>query len=102
MSWRFARWRIRCHVRRRPPLSSGRSRSDLSHRIRIGVHCLGRRQDLHSLLIDEGAEPELEIEQAPETVGAVDAAARVIAQQLLDGPWISDAAFAGPAIEQHV
>src|SRR3712207_7675552 len=33
MSWRRARWRIRCHVRSLPPLSSGSSRLAFSQRM---------------------------------------------------------------------
>src|SRR6476620_9991065 len=69
--WRRARWRSRCQVRSLPPVSSGGSRSDFSHRMRMG-------QRLHSFVVDVGAVPELEVQQAPDSIAAVGAALRVI------------------------
>src|SRR5262245_48522348 len=95
MSWRRARWRIRCQVRSLPPLSSGSSRSDFSHRMRM-------RKRLNSFAIDEGAVPQLEVDEAPEAVAAVDRAGGVRAQKLVDGARLEDAALARAAIEQDV
>src|SRR5215471_19117876 len=89
-SCRLARWRSKCHVRRRPPLSSGSSRSDLSHRIFTRT---SQTQHLDPFFVDERTEPELEVEQAPDAVGAVHAAGRVIAEQAFDATWIDNAAL---------
>src|SRR3954468_11356057 len=95
MSWRFAKWRIKCHVRSFPPLSSGSSRSDFSQRMRIG-------ECLNTFLVDECAVPELEVQQAPETVTGVGAAGCVIVEETLDCRAIHEPSLAGSAIEQHV
>src|SRR5207249_9217907 len=91
----FARWRIRCHVRSLPPLSSGSNRSVFNHRMRMG-------QRLYPFVVDERAVPELEVQEAPDSVAAFGAALGVIAQQAIDGRGIDDAALARARIEEHV
>src|SRR3954470_11953013 len=91
IAWRRARWRMRCHVRSFPPLSSGSSRSDFSHRMRMG-------ERLNPFLIDEGAMPEFEVEETPQTVAAFRAAGGVVAQETIDGWWIDESALARTAI----
>src|SRR3954471_6573473 len=78
ISWWRARWRMRCHVRSLPPLSSGSSRSDFSQSMRIG-------ERLNSFLIDERAVPELEVEEAPETIAGVGASGGMVDEQAFDG-----------------
>src|SRR3954451_22070231 len=95
MSWRRARWRMRCHVRSLPPLSSGSSRSDLSQRMRM-------RKDLNALLVDERPIPEFEVEEAPQAIGAGSAAGRVVVKKRVDSGRIDDAALARSSIEQDV
>src|SRR3954462_650513 len=87
IAWRRARWRMRCHVRSFPPLSSGSSRSDFSHRMRMG-------ERLDSFLVDKGAVPEFEVEQAPQAVAAFRAARRVVDEQSIDGLGIDQPALA--------
>src|SRR5262245_52184690 len=95
ISWRRARCRIRCHVRSLPPLSSGSSRSDFSHNIRMG-------EGLDSFAIDERAVPELEVEERPQPVAAVGAAGRMTTQERVHRGRIDDAALARAAIEEDV
>src|SRR5215471_1352724 len=86
---------MRFHVRSLPPLSSGSSRSDFSHRIRMGKR-------LNPFLIDERAVPEFEVEEAPEAITAVGVTVRVIAQQLIDRSDLEKPPFAGAAVEEHL
>src|SRR3954470_6580138 len=95
IAWRRARWRMRCHVRSFPPLSSGSSRSDFSHRMRMG-------QRLNPFLIDERAVPQLEVEQAPDAIAAFGAAGRVIGEQAVDRLRIENSPLARAAVEEHV
>src|SRR6266446_10312311 len=87
ISWRCARWRIRCHVRSLPPLSSGSSRSDFSHRMRMGKR-------LNSFVVDERAVPQFEVDEAPEAIAAVGGAGRVRAQQRVHGVRLEKPALA--------
>src|SRR4051812_40224509 len=86
---------MRCQVRSFPPLSSGSSRSDFSHRMRMG-------ERLNPFLIDEGAMPEFEVEETPQTVTAFRAAGGVVAQETIDGWWIDESALARTAIEEDI
>ena len=119
---RRARWRIRCHVRSLPPLSSGRSRPALSQRIfmvcqsvparlptgsgrRVAAYAAaddGAAEVLHAVAVNPGAVPEFEIEKAPEHVAALGAAGRVIVEQPRDLHGVEQPALARAPIEQHV
>src|SRR5258708_33602086 len=97
MSCRSARCRIRCQVRSRPPLSSGRRRSDLSQRMRMVASGRARQapgKRLDTVVVDECPIPELEVQQAPDPIARVDLGTRVIAKQTIDGRWIDDPALA--------
>src|SRR5688500_6973678 len=102
MSCRLARWRIRCHVRSRPPLSSGSSRSDFSQRIRMSGRSGGLGERLDAVAVDERAIPELQVHEGPDAIAAFGAAGGVIAQHPVDGGRLEDAALARAAIEQDV
>src|SRR5438046_2559803 len=59
-------------------------------------------QRLYSFVVDERAVPELEVQEAPDSVAAFGAALGVIAQQAIDGRGIDDAALARARVEEHV
>src|SRR5205823_6199640 len=95
ISWCCARWRMRCHVRSLPPLSSGSSRSDFNQRMRIGEY-------LYPFVVDECPMPELQIQEAPDAIAAVSPAGGVIPQEGVDCLGIDDPALARAAVEEHV
>src|SRR5579872_5064182 len=99
ISWRRRRWRMRCHVRSFPPLSSGSSRSAFSQRIRMG-YGMRRRQMLHAAAVDECAVPKFEIEEAPDAIARVGASGGMVREQVVDRRGIDHAALAGPPVEQ--
>src|SRR5438034_895241 len=75
--------------------TAGSSRSDFSHRMRMGKR-------LNSFVVDERAVPQFEVDEAPEAIAAVGGAGRVRAQQRVDGVRLEKPALARAAIEQDL